>query len=45
MKMARNRQEKLNSILAWLAIFGACGLALFVLWGVLWLGYILGFKM
>lgn len=45
MKTARNRQEMFYNILAWLAIFGACGLALFVLWGVLWVGYLLGFKM
>lgn len=45
MKMARNCQEIFYNILAWLAILVASGLALFALWGVLWLGYILGFKM
>lgn len=39
------RKEKIMAILAWLALFGACALAFGVLYGALWLGYILGFKM
>lgn len=45
MKSNRNIQEKILAIIAWLTIFGACGLAIFAIYTILWLGFILGFKM
>lgn len=43
--MKQNVKQSLCNALAWLALFGACALAFGVLYGALWLGYILGFKM
>lgn len=45
MKTFHNNQEKMCAVLAWLTIIGACSLGLVTLYGLLWLGYILGFKM
>ena len=43
--MKQNVKQSLYNAFAWLALFGACVLVLGAIYGALWLGYILGFKM